>query len=133
MLIYMRRISKWIQICLPSYQSVQYYFPIMADKIKLFLTAQKYFEMMGIYSSQLNRTFVLNAKILLFFVSMIRFLIDQMLFLKFKANTIIEYGVAVYGLITQCTIIVVLLIVLLKVANIFELIEYAEEFIETSK
>lgn len=106
----------------------------MADKkIQMFRLAKKYFKTMGVDSLQSNRPSPLNIKNLLFFLFLTICFVDGTIFLIFRANSIIEYGLSFYMSITQFSILFVFSTVLLKVTKIFELIDDIDEFIETSE
>lgn len=104
---------------------------IMAGSIQLFQSVKKYSQTLGIYpDSQLNLFNFRNLfAIFCFFVNCI----SALAFFLFKANTILEYGVAFYSVISQLYIFYILFVQMWQMSNILKLIARFEKFIEKSK
>lgn len=106
---------------------------IMAYPIKLFLTVRFLFETMGIYSAQSSQKCSLNGKNFVFFAFLIVIVVSSTGFFLFRAQTISEYVFSFYLIITGLSGTIAFLITIWNRANIFEIMEKLENFIEKRK
>lgn len=98
------------------------------DKIRIFSSVQKFYQMMGI--SPLNKNSLKNTFLV---ISLIQLCSSTGCFILFEAKSIDEFGFAFYVFITTLTQLGHLLINTNKIRKITELIESYEAFIEKSK
>lgn len=106
---------------------------IMAGKIKLFQSVQKYHQTMGIFQLQPNQKWLtFNARNLLFLMSFAQLIVAPIAFSIFHAKTTIEFGSCYYAYISEIGSAIYFLIQMWQINNFCELIEHFEEFIEES-
>lgn len=109
------------------------------DKIKLLLSVQKFYHMMGIYPSQTKNQktdFVLsfNAKNTFQIISMMELVISTLVFIFVEAKSSDEFGIAFYVLITVSHELIHFLINMIIIkSELLELIGKYEAFIEKSE
>lgn len=112
----------------------QYGMVIMAGTLKLFQTARRLLQNIGIYpQSQSKQINPFNSKNLAFVFCLIIGFFGVFGYFIFQAKTKIEFNISFYAICTMLTVIAVLIINILKAANIFSLMGKADEFIERSK
>lgn len=103
----------------------------MAGSIQLFQPLQKYYQTLGIYPDRQSSLF--NYKNLFAILCISLNGISALAFFLCKANTISEYGCAMYSFISQSCILYTLFIQLWQIPNILKLIASFQEFIGQSK
>lgn len=108
---------------------------VMMNKIKLFLVAQNYFEAMGFYASpsQPNQICSLNRKNLYYILVPAIIGISIVAFMSSKAQSVYEYGISFFIIITIMTLIAYYMVILFKMGKLLNLVGQYEEFIEKRK
>lgn len=101
--------------------------------MKLFQSVQRFWQIMGINSPHPNQIHLFNAKSLFFILSLIMVCISTVAFLVLRAEAMLEYGICVYGSLSDLTLLADILITIWQIPNIFQMIEMCEQFIELSK
>lgn len=105
----------------------------MASSPKLFQFVQKFYQTMGIFSSQPSQLIWLNVKKIFFLFFITASFISISSFFLFKASTISEYGSSFSGALSDLYALLDLLITIWQMPNILKLIRMFEIFIEKSK
>lgn len=105
----------------------------MASPIQLFQSTQKYFQILGIYRSQPEKSSSFNWRILLAIFCYIQHFITVFAFFVLEANTVLEYGTSFYGYISMVYCVYYISILIQRKPNIFQLIESFQGFIEQRK
>lgn len=108
--------------------------PVMAGRIKLFQSVQKYHRTMGIVRLQPNqRWLTFNARNLIFLASFAHLFLITVGFSIFYAKTTMEYGTGYYAYISETGSTTYFLIQMWQINNFFKLIEHFQEFVEKSE
>lgn len=105
----------------------------MAEKIELFLSLRKYFQILGSYSPESEKKRSFNPRNIFTLFCYIQLFLSVLAFTFFRAETIIEYGLNYYGYVTEALHTFVILSQIFGMAGILELIENCEGFIDNSK
>lgn len=107
----------------------------MARTMALFQTVQKIYKTMAIHPSlsQPNRFCSLNVKIQIFLIIVLQTLFASTAFLLFKANTIQALADSFYVSLTHAFCLIYIIIKIWKVADILQLIDQYEQFIQKRK
>lgn len=106
---------------------------IMAQNLKFFQSAQKYFNQMGIYPVEPPREFSFNFISFCILISMILHFIPSTAYFFAKAQTIDEYSDTFYTSSTMFSFIFCFLINVWKMGSLTKLITRYEKYISESK
>lgn len=105
---------------------------VIRNRIKLFQSLLKYFQILGTFSPELSENRRLNQRNVSVLFIYIQLIVSAFAFTLLKAETLIELGLNFYGYVTQslCTFVVVFQIC--RMLEILTFIENCEKFIERS-
>lgn len=101
--------------------------------MELFHSNREFWQTMGIKPPHPNQIHPFNARNLFFILSLIMVCISTLAFLVFRAEVMLEYGICVYGSLSDLTLLADILISIWQIPNIFKMIEMCEQFIEMSE
>lgn len=101
--------------------------------IKTFQTAQKIFATLGIRPSFAMQPYPFNVRILIGSLILGATMICNLLYVLNDAKTFAEYTQCAYYLTTELLVLFYLLVVILKVKNIFEFIDSCDRLVNTSE
>lgn len=89
--------------------------------------------MLGAYPSRPNETFTFNSRNLFFLFCLVQSIIFIAGFFMFEAQSMGEYGITFFMILTKIYAMLGLLLLLWRIRKILELISKLEEFIEKSE
>lgn len=105
----------------------------MASEIKLFLTVQSWYKMLGIYPAQPNRSPSFSFKFFLVLLMTALNFIESVTFFIFEANTVMDYGLAFSASFFAFSSSFYCIVNKIRIPNILKLIGNCEKFIGKSK
>src|ERR1044071_4785657 len=104
-----------------------------STKLKVFEISQKYFATIGITSNLTSKSYPFNGIVLFGFLMLCVNIYCTSMFIIFGAKTFAEYTQSVYVTTLLTLVIFCLLIITLKVNNLFEFINKSDDIVNTSK
>lgn len=105
---------------------------IMADRIRLFQSAQKYQRLMGIYVTESNERAPFNYRNLFCLSCFAQFLVSSFLFFLFQADSFRDYADSFYVTMTSGSTCFYYVVQILQITNFDTLTKKFEDFIERS-
>lgn len=105
---------------------------IMADRIRLFQSAQKYQRLMGIYVTESNERAPFNYRNLFCLSCFAQFLVSSFLFFLFQADSFRDYADSFYVTMTSGSTCFYYVVQILQITNFDTLTKEFEDFIERS-
>lgn len=106
------------------------------NRMKLFQLHRKFIAVMGVellQPFQKNQAMIVIIKRLLYFISLILFVILSSVFLGYEAQTLDEYADSFYGSVSTVVFSLIFAIILWKMDSLFKLIGDFEQLIEQRK
>lgn len=102
-------------------------------KMKIFQKTKKHFPTLGINPNLAMQPYPINIKILMGFMIMSAVLICNLMYVTNDAETFAEYILPIYNISFAVMIIFLLIVQIVKVENLFELMDSCESLVNTSK
>lgn len=100
-------------------------------KLQLFQSLRQFFDLIGFHTSQLQ-TSVFNWRNVSMLVMCLLYSISSAAYLIFEADNVVDYGFSFYTFITHLINAICIPTVIIKMTNIFALMDEYAAFIETS-
>lgn len=101
--------------------------------LKAFKIARKYYAIMGVTSALAERPYPFNGRILCGFLALGSCIFSTSVFVIYEAETFVEYTQAIYICSIAVQHIFTVLIIILRVKNLFALINGCENLTNTSE
>lgn len=102
----------------------------MADPFRLFVNVRKFHRILGLDPRQTNPQWILNWRNVLICYALAQMYISLMAFCIFEAQTLFEYGCAIYVGITELACIFAYIFQYISMAHTLDWIEKLEKFME---
>lgn len=107
---------------------------ILIVKMKFLQSVQKHFATLGISSSQSNHKYpFINGKILMVYLGFLLGIISFCVFLILEVNNFQEYTETIFRITLLICMFITFMIVILKMGQLFRLIDDCEKLVDKSK